>query len=157
MELTENSGWLGLSLTYHFLAEACLGQDKNEDALEAAYQALMHARGTGAQQALGAAWRSLGKVASKKNEELVIDEKDYQAEDCLKRSDRIFTELGADGERAHTQKAWAEHEMKSGDKKLGKKMWAEAREIFIRLEMPAEVERMDKEQLKVRHEKRDLK
>ncbi len=56
---------MGKSIAYFLLAEACLSQGKVEEAKEAALESLKHARLTGAQQALGAAWRSLGQVASK--------------------------------------------------------------------------------------------
>jgi len=144
LKLTENLEWMGKSITCFLLAEACLGQDKLEEGEQAALDALRYAKETGAQQAMGAAWRSLGKVASMKSARVTIDKKGYQAQDCFQKSDQIFSDLKADGERAHTLKAWAEFEMESGDKKKGKKIWDEAKEIFQRLDMPAEVERMEK-------------
>ncbi|NQS92417.1 MAG: tetratricopeptide repeat protein, partial [Chloroflexi bacterium] len=143
LALTE-SGWLGLSLTCHFLAEACLGQEKVDQAQEAALKALSYAMETGAQQALGAAWRSLGKVASRMKGEIGINGKSHSALACFQTSEGIFSDLAADGERAHTLKAWAEYELDAGDKKKGKKLWQEAREIFGRLEMTVEVEKMKK-------------
>ncbi len=143
LKLTESSGWLGLSLTYHFLAESYLGQGQVENALAAALKALEYALETGAQQSLGAAWRSLGKVSSQKPGGVALEGQVYQAEECFKNSEKIFADVGADGERAHTLRAWAEHELESGDERVGKKMWTEAKEIFQRLDMPAEVARME--------------
>ncbi|TFG48780.1 MAG: tetratricopeptide repeat protein, partial [Anaerolineales bacterium] len=145
LALTENSGWLGLSLTCHFLAEACLGQGKLEEARGAALQALAYARETGARQALGAAWRSLGKVASRVKAEIEVDGKFHSAQEYFQNSDRVFSDQEADGERAHTLKAWAEYELDAGDKKKGKKLWEQARDIFGRLEMTAELEKMKKD------------
>ncbi len=135
LKLTENLEWMGKSITCFLLAEACLGQGKLEKAEQAALDALKYAKETGAQQAMGAAWRSLGKVASKGSDGVTIDKKEYQAQDCFQKSDQIFSDLKADGERAHTLKAWAEHEMESGDMKKGKKIMVEANEIFERLGM----------------------
>ncbi len=144
LELTESSGWLGLSLTYHFLAEAFLGQVRLEDALAAAIKALDYAQETGAQESLGAAWRSLGKVASQRPEGVTIEGQAYQAEACFINSEKIFVNVGADAERAHTLRAWGTHELDLGNEDRGGKLWAEAKEIFQRLDVPAEVERMEK-------------
>ncbi len=145
LELTEGSGWLGLSLTYYFLAESYLGQGLLKYAEKAAQEAMDLGVQTGAQEYLGAAWRALGKVASGKSEGVEVDGESFSAEACFAKSAQIFREVGADDELAHTLRPWAEHELDSGDKKLGKKMWTEAKEIFTRLDMPAEVERMDKD------------
>ena len=146
LELAESSGWLGLSLAYFFLAEAYVGQGKLEDALSAGQRALGFARETGAQESLGAAWRVLGKVASHVGEPIPVEEGTCQVEDCFRQSLDIFEGMGADAECAHTLRAWAHHELKGGNKKQGKKMWTEAKEIFARLDMPAEVKRMENTQ-----------
>jgi len=143
LELTGTSEWLGLSLTYYFLAESYLGQNQDKKALTAAQKALALAQESGAQEHLGAAWRVMGKVASETGKSVKIDEKDYQPEGCFQKSIELFHELGGDAERAHSIKAWAAHEIKAGDKVKGKKMWEEAKGIFQRLEMAAEVKRMD--------------
>ena len=43
-------------------------------------------------------------------------------------------------------RAWGEYELALGNKARGRKLWAEAKEIFQRLDVPAEVKRMEKEQ-----------
>jgi tetratricopeptide (TPR) repeat protein len=143
LDLTEGSGWLGLSLTYYFLAESYLGQGLLKYAEKAAQEAMDLGVQTGAQQDLGAAWRALGKVASGKGEGVEVDGESFSAEGCFGKSADIFREVGADDELAHTLRPWAEHEMEHGDKKKGQKLWEEAKEIFKRLDMPAEVKRMD--------------
>ncbi|MCJ7717456.1 MAG: tetratricopeptide repeat protein [Anaerolineales bacterium] len=150
--LTETTGWSGLSLTYFFLSESLLGQGKVEEAVAAAIKALNYAKETGAQESLGAAWRALGKVASQKPEGITINKQNYQAAACFKNSEKIFKEVGADAERAHTIKAWAEYELTAGDRKKGKNMWDDAKEIFQRLQVVSELERMDEER---RGEERD--
>ena len=143
--LTEGSGWLGLSLTYYFLAESYLGQDHLKYAEKAAQEALDLSIQTGAKEHLGAAWRALGKVASEKGKSVEAAGESLPAEVCFQRSAELFREVGADDELAHTLKPWARHEMNTGDEEKGQKMWAEAKEIFQRLDMPAEVARMEKE------------
>jgi len=144
LELTEGAGWLGLSLTYYFLAESYLGQGHLKYAEKAGQEAMDLAIQSGAQEHLGAAWRVLGKVASRKGEEVMVIDKLQTASDCFSQSSEIFRTVGADDELALTLRPWASHELQNGDKDLGEKMWAEARAIFKKLAMPAEVERMDK-------------
>ena len=144
LELTEGSGWLGLSLTYYFLAESYLGQGLQKYAEKAAQEAMDLAIQTGAQEHLGAAWRILGKVASQKGEEIEVVEDRKSAAECFDTSAELFREVGADDELALTLRPWARHEMNNDDKKKGEKMWAEAKEIFQRLDMLAEVEKMEK-------------
>ena len=142
LELTKNYEWMGKSIANFLLAEACLSQDKMDEAREAALNALEHAENTGAQQALGAACRVLGKVASKLKIEVEHDGKTHSPRECFQHSEKIYADLGADAERAHTLKAWAEHELRDGDKEEGEKMWEEAKGIFQRLEMGVEVDKM---------------
>jgi len=143
--LTEGSGWLGLSLTYYFLAESYLGQGQLKYAEKAAQEALDLGIQTGAKEHLGAAWRALGKVASEKGKSVKGAEETLSAEECFQRSAEFFRKVGADDELAHTLRSWARHEMNNGDQKKGQKMWAETKGIFQRLDMPAEVARMEKE------------
>ncbi len=62
---------------------------------------------------------------------------------CFQRSEEIFEEIGAEDELARTLRPWARYEMSMGDEDKGNKMWEEARTIFMRLNMVAEVERME--------------
>lgn len=133
LELTETSGWLGLSLTYYFLAEALLGQGRIEESLKAGSKALEQSRESGAQQALGAAWKVLGKGASQLGKAIQIEGQEYPALACFEESERIFRGVNAEAERAHTLQAWGEHELAHGSQRKGKKLLEEAREIFARL------------------------
>ena len=135
LRLTKSSGWLGIPLTYFFLAESLLGQGKDQDALSAAQQALESAEKTGAQQALGAAWRALGKSASRVGQDIEVLEERLSARECFQRSAAIFQEVNAEAERAHTLKAWAEHESEKGDQEHGKKLASEAQELFEKLKI----------------------
>ena len=71
---------------------------------------------------------------------ICIDETDYTAEICFAEGLRVFKESKMEGHQEHTLKAWAEYELKHGDRAKGETLWQEAREIFDRLEMPLLVE-----------------
>ncbi len=143
LQRTESSGWLGLSLTHYFLAEAYLGQGKVKKGEKSARKAFELAQESGSSEFLGAAWRALGNVSSQKGKDLKLEKKTYSAQECYQESERIYREAGADGEQAYTLKAWGKHELRAGKVKEGEKLLAQAREIFQRLGMTAEFGRMD--------------
>jgi hypothetical protein len=66
----------------------------------------------------------------------------YDAAACFAESLRICTETGMEGERAWTLRAWATCELERGDRSHGMAMWQEARELFAKLGVELEVERM---------------
>ncbi|MGB7924264.1 MAG: tetratricopeptide repeat protein, partial [Pyrinomonadaceae bacterium] len=127
------SGYNGLSETYRFLAEACLGEGKTAEALEAAKAALMFGQKAGNQEFVGGAWRALGLVAARLHEPVSIDDRVYEPTACFAESLRIFTEVGMEAERARTLRDWASYENERGDSGRGLAMWQESREIFSRL------------------------
>lgn len=139
-EIAGQGGWL--SGTYCFLAEACLGQHKMEEALVVARRALALGREVGAPLLIGGAWRALGMVLARAARPIAIGEKTYDAAACFAESVQIFTEMGIEGERARTLRVWARYEMGHGYLARGKAMWQEARDLFVRLGMELEVERM---------------
>jgi tetratricopeptide (TPR) repeat protein len=139
-EIAGQGGWL--SATYCFLAEACLGQHKVREALAAVQRALALGREVRAPTLIGGAWRTLGMVLAQGAGPIAIGGQTYDAAACFAESEQIFTEMGAEGERARTLRAWARYEMDQGDPARGKAMWQEARDIFTRLGMELEVERM---------------
>ena len=142
LDLTGESGWVGLSLVYYYLAESYLGQRNIKYAEKSAREALEIAQGTDAQEHLGAAWRVLGKISSENGTPIVISEKVYSSRQCFEKSESIFREINGDAERAYTLKAWAEHERAKGDQKTGDRIWQEAMEIFQRLKMISIFEQM---------------
>jgi class 3 adenylate cyclase/tetratricopeptide (TPR) repeat protein len=139
-EIAGQGGWL--SNTYRFLAEACLGQDKVEEALAAGRRALTLGEEVGAPDLIGRAWRALGMVLARASEPITIGGKTWDAEVCFTESIWNFIEMGAEGERARTLWAWARYEMEQGDPMQGEAMWREARSLFERLGMMLEVEKM---------------
>ena len=132
-----------LSETYRFLAEACLGQEKVAEALTAAQQALALGQEAKAQDLIGGAWCALGMAAAQLAHPIATGDKTYNATDCFAESLRVFTEMGAQGERARTLREWAGYEIEQGDSERGAALWQEAREIFDRLGMELELHRMD--------------
>jgi tetratricopeptide (TPR) repeat protein len=144
---TTGSG--GISDTYHYLAEACLGQMKVAEALEAAQQALVLAQEAEVQEYISAAWRALGMVATRLPESIAVGDQRgdprqrYDAAACFAESLRISSAAGMEGERAQTLRAWARYELERGDQRRGAAMWYEARAIFTRLGVHLEVERME--------------
>jgi tetratricopeptide (TPR) repeat protein len=144
----EATGSGRVSDTYAFLAEACLGQGKADEAVVAARRALVLGQGEEDQFFIVTAWRALGKVASALSNSIAIEDKDgkqlggYDAAACFAESIRICTETGMEGERARALRAWATHELAHGDRSRGEAMWREARQIFAQLGADLEVERM---------------
>lgn len=148
----------GLSDTYQILAEACLGQGKIEEALTAARQALTLGREAGVQAFIGGAWRTLGvvvahpdfraRLADFKLHEVFphlkpdIEHLQSEATVCFVESLRICKEMGMEGEQARTLREWARYELAQGDPVRGAAMWQEARDLFARLGVELEVERM---------------
>jgi len=139
-EIAGQGGWL--ARTYRFLAEACLGQDKVDDALTAAQRALALGQKVGAPTLIGGAWRTLGMILALVAKPIAINDQTYDAASCFDESAQIFTRIGAEGERARTLREWARYEMDQGDLARGESMWRESRAIFEQLKMELEVERM---------------
>jgi tetratricopeptide (TPR) repeat protein len=147
IQAAEIAGSGGISDTYSFLAEACLGQGKTEEALAAAQRALALGRSEGYPAFLAAAWRVLGRVVAQLSRPAGIEDADgeqraYDAPACFTESLRICDETGMRGERARTLRAWAQFEIARGDPAHGAAIWEEARAIFAELGADLEVERM---------------
>ncbi|NBD36015.1 MAG: hypothetical protein GVY30_08440, partial [Chloroflexi bacterium] len=139
IEIAESIG-IKFPEAYSFLAEAYVGQEKIEDAVAAARQAL--ALALISQEGIGGAWRALGIVAAQLAGPIEIDSASYDVTTCFTAALRTFTEMGAEGERARTLRTWARFELAHGDRARGVAMWREARDIFERLGMTPEIERM---------------
>ena len=135
IEMAQAVGWGGLAETYRFLAEACLGQGKVDEALDAARRALELAQETQLQEDVGSAWRALGMAlaAAPSPGSLTIGDESLDAAACFVKGLGVFAETGMEGERARTLRAWAGYEIERGDRGRGEEMRQEAREIFARL------------------------
>jgi serine/threonine protein kinase/tetratricopeptide (TPR) repeat protein len=131
-----------LSMIYCYLSESLCGQGKTDDALGAARTALDLGLKTENQDYIGSAWRALGLVASRADAPVMVGTAAYDAAGCFDESLRVYTDMGAEAERARTLRDWARHELERGDAERGAAMWEEARAIFSRLGMERELERM---------------
>ncbi|MFZ0547208.1 MAG: AAA family ATPase [Candidatus Promineifilaceae bacterium] len=155
LAVTANRG--SLSNTFRYLAEAYLGQGRTEEAFRAAYQSLTLALQTGRQEFTGSAWFTLGNLAAHPDftfpandgtvtiDSLSLEELEEKLKSptiCFAESVRIFAEIGAESERARALKAWATYEMANGNRAQGQIRWKEALNIFQRLGMYLETERM---------------
>ncbi|MBN1486045.1 MAG: tetratricopeptide repeat protein, partial [Anaerolineae bacterium] len=126
---------------YAYLAEVFLGQGKMDEALAQALAAVD--LGLDVQEDLGAAWRALGRVAGALAREVVINGQVMSAVACFSESLTVFTEMGAEAERARTLRVWAEYEQRQGNREAAVRLWARSREIFQQLGMDLELQRMD--------------
>jgi len=140
-----------LSESYRFLSEACLGQGKLSDALDAAQRALNLAQESQSGLDLGGAWRALGRAAAKiKNEkgaqravEASLDSTLPDPAACFSESLRVFEAMNAEAEQGRTLRVWARFELEQGRTVEGREKSEAARSIFQRLGMPLAVERTD--------------
>jgi tetratricopeptide (TPR) repeat protein len=141
IDLAGETGHFALSMVYCYLAESLCGQGKTGDALEAARAALELGLKTENRDYIGSAWRALGLVASRRGKTISAGGSGHDAASCFAESLRVYTEMGAEAERARTLREWARHERGRGDAERGAAMWEEARAIFSRLGMGRELER----------------
>lgn len=142
IEMAGEAEYFGLAGIYRPLAEAYLGQGKIAEALEAATRSLALGQETGNQEYIGSAWRTLGMVAARSSDSITVNANSCDAGACFVESLRVFTEMGAEAERARTLREWARDELRRGEQMRGRELWHEAQEIFARLGMDLEVERM---------------
>jgi class 3 adenylate cyclase/predicted ATPase len=141
LTLVEGSNFCAHAETYAFLSEACLGQGKLKDALDAADHALAMAGESENDLDLGIAWRTLGKVlAACRKDQLplsangaALDKPRFEPDACFQQSHQIFKKIDAEGEAAGTLRAWAEFDLQNGRDSEGKKRLQEAETILRRL------------------------
>jgi predicted ATPase/class 3 adenylate cyclase len=131
-----------LTETYSFLATACLGQGKVDEALEAAQRALALGQKTENHELIAESWRTLGLVAARHAKPITLADKCYEAAECFSESLRLFSESGMEAGRARTLREWARYEQERGRPEEFQAMLEEAREIFTRLGMDRELERL---------------
>ncbi len=136
IEMAGPTGYHVLPEAYRFLAEACLGQSKIDQAAEAARFALTLSRDENPDH-LGHAWRVLGRVASRVGAMEVLGGT-WSAAACFDESVRVFEAAGMDSERARTLYDWGQHAIDAGEPEAGQPRIDEARAIFEQLGMTFE-------------------
>ena len=137
-----------LSEAFSFLAEACLGQGRLAEGLQAAQRALTLASDSGNELDLGIAQRLLGQLLARSggSSPLAADGPAALARDpsqYFSQSLDLFKKLNAEGEQARTLRAWGQFELAQGQKAPGSKKLAAALDIFQRLGMRAETARTE--------------
>lgn len=125
---------------YTALSEACLGQGRVTEAVEAAQQALDTAREVEGPREVAAACRSLGMAIGAMSDS-------QGARPCFEEGARLFVEAGATVEQARTLRAWAAFELRSGDRGRGLALYQQARELFLALGLQHELARTPEEPL----------
>jgi tetratricopeptide (TPR) repeat protein len=164
LQMVEVSGWSHTTETYIYLAEACLWQDKFDDALAAGEKAIALGQEREQLEYVGRAWRALGVIARETRNPVTIPERTggvtngrtgelarrgysgkfrkYEPNECFMKSMRIFDELGLQAERARTLREWAKLDQRVGDAETARRRWEEAISLFQQLGMEAEAARM---------------
>ena len=147
IQMSETTPFRQLGESYCHLANATLGLDKVQLALDYAQRGLDLGRTNKANDVIVWAWRAFGKIAAYQGQQVSVLNSDLQqtsftAEACFAESDRVCRESGMEGERALTLRAWATYELEQGNAARGDELWLEARGIFRRLGAHMEVARM---------------
>lgn len=145
---SERRGFDQISETFRFLAEAYLGLNQFDKALESAENALKAGYDVDYQEFIAGALNVLGQVLAISGVSSVIQRDqsepvEYTASKCFKDADAMYIQLGMAGERARNLRSWAQYEIDANNKDFGLKMWQEARELFVQQGADAEVKRMD--------------
>jgi len=129
-------------------AQALLGLGRYEEAFYSARQALVLGEEDQTPDYVGMSWRTLGKICAATGDVVRFSDWEthemgnYDADICFGKSVSILVEAELDLEHAHTLREWALYKFKSGERKLGERMWQEARDIFTEVGALKEVERM---------------
>jgi tetratricopeptide (TPR) repeat protein len=131
---------------YAFLSEACLGQGKLQEALDAAQRALNLAGESENDLDLGIAWRTLGQVLAARNHStgsapvqrsngrsLVAPKSHSEPDACFFESHQIFKKIKAEGEAARTLRLWGNFDLENGRAREGNQKLHEAETIFRQL------------------------
>jgi tetratricopeptide (TPR) repeat protein len=146
IRMTEAEGRFAVSEAHRCLAELRLAQRNVTEALIEAQEALRLAEAIGDQEMIGGAWRVLGLIAAHTGNHVLVEREPHTPSECFEASLRAFNAVKLEAERARTLRAWAHYEQThpttNPDAPSGNTFWNEAREIFMRLGMTHELEKM---------------
>jgi class 3 adenylate cyclase len=115
-----------LPQTHTFLALACLGQGKTDEALALAQKALDMAKESGQSEMIAECWRALGQCAAE-----AAGQPAPRA--CYAESLRLYTEIGLEAEQARTLRIWGMYESRAGDQIKEDELLLQAKKIFEKL------------------------
>ncbi|HEY7473208.1 MAG TPA: adenylate/guanylate cyclase domain-containing protein [Gemmatimonadota bacterium] len=133
IDLAGPAGYHVLPEAYRFLAEACLGMGRDDEALEAARLALTLSRDESPDH-LGHAWRVLGRVTARVGPVEIGDET-WTPEASFAEATRVFERAEMDSERARVLFDWGRYDREAGRLEEGEQKLEAARAIFARLGM----------------------
>ncbi len=139
---TQQSSVYTLSVAYRNLSTALEGQNRLEEALSTAKQALALIQQTGDQQEIAATYQQIGGVIAALGTETEIEGRACSARDCFRRADAIFADLGSRSLQARNKRFWARMELQYGDPELGAALWQEARQMLQELGLEQEAAEM---------------
>nr|WP_169308091.1 tetratricopeptide repeat protein [Oscillochloris trichoides] len=119
---------------YRDLSAVYLRQGRVDEAVEAAQRGLNLAREAGAPREVGVAWRALGMAMADLAEPM-------GAALCFAESSLLLDMPGMIADKGRTLRAWAAHELRSGDAERGRKLLDQARDLFRQASLSHELER----------------
>jgi tetratricopeptide (TPR) repeat protein len=134
-----------LPLTYVFLAEALLGQEKCEAACEAAQTGLRLAQESEQPDVVSSAYRVLGNCTAMRLIYGKPFQQEFLPEKCYRESIRIAEGIGSEVDKARTLRDWAATESMCGNAERAAVLRAEALSLFKKLGMDLEAQRMEKQ------------
>ena len=138
--------WFFQHELHRFLALAYLGLGQESEALLAAQQALVLALNAGDKDGIGKAWQVLGQVIARLERPVPVDARKGEmmsAAACFRQSEAIFVDQGMEANLARLYRIWGWAERRHGHQAEGDALWQKAYDIFSRLEMRFELDRMD--------------
>jgi predicted ATPase/tRNA A-37 threonylcarbamoyl transferase component Bud32 len=143
LDMNDGAEWWALSEAHRCLAEAYLGEDNIEKAIKEAQNALSEGEKTESDEFIGKAWRVLGAIARRENNEIAVGDKTYTPDQCFKLSMKFLADDEA--ETARSLLALSQYWLTSGEREKGETAGQEAQDIFARLGMQREFENMSKD------------
>jgi predicted ATPase/class 3 adenylate cyclase len=150
IQLAGITGSWCLPITFNYHGEALLGLERYEEALYSAQQALVLAHEDKTPEYIGMAWRTLGMISEKIGRPIPVKDPETRqtvtvdAGTCFGKSETIFAQAEIEVERARTLREWAKYAFRKGDSEQATKRWEEARQVFAKLGIDLEVQRMDR-------------
>ncbi|MBS1798037.1 MAG: protein kinase [Acidobacteria bacterium] len=141
VEKAGGTGHFVLEETYRFLAEALLFQNRAAEALDWALKSLAYSEKSESNEGIGLAWRILGQIAARTNENPTVGEESFDAAQCFEKALKILADFDIKAEEGRTLQEMARFERGRGNLEKADALMNRAREIFVKLKMPFEAER----------------
>lgn len=116
--------WWGLYETYSHLSDAYFGQNRYDDAMRAAANAIKEGAKAGDNDIVGKAWRTLAQIGSLLGIPVTVEDKDYDTDESFKSAAEAFDENPA--EKKSILLMWAQYKEDSGDDAAAANLRAQA-------------------------------